>query len=194
MESGDLAPVGKAFLYVGGVIFWVWMWWGGHLAWLDPVLPAWAQRGSTDAPVAEVSAPADEQGPTVTPDGCLRERQLIEAVRLNPAGYYPPPGCPAYTPAQANALIDAWTDEFLAEVPIEMRDTLRPSVRAWFLAEGQMEKSRAENELIQTALLWRAANRPQIVYHQSPWLDSDVRRLEREIGRLSSCVRLGLIC
>jgi len=113
---------------------------------------------------------------------------------MNPLEVHLPPECPAYTAGEAYSLIEQWTGEFLADIPEEMRESLRPAVRAWFLAMGDAEKAQAENEMIQTALLWQAAQRPVVVYGGSPWIHGDVNALEAEIRRLELCIRFGGVC
>lgn len=97
--------------------------------------------------------------------------------------------------SQAQEMMDA------GDFSDSLKKFLRPSIVAYFLADTPEERARAETEIAQTFLLWRAANRPQqggqiiIQDSGSDWrTDSKMRQLGYEIDRLERCINYDLIC
>ena len=89
-----------------------------------------------------------------------------------------------------------------ADMPDLLKEALRPSMVAYFLADSPQEKEQAGSEIVQIFLLWEAANRPQSsITFTSPatsgtdWqTDLRIRELDREIDRLRLCINYGVSC
>jgi hypothetical protein len=78
------------------------------------------------------------------------------------------------------------------------KEALRPGLTAYYLAGTPGEQATALNELVQTALMLRDANRGQpgstAADARSPRIDTEIDDLERDIRRLQSCVNYQFGC
>jgi hypothetical protein len=73
-------------------------------------------------------------------------------------------------------------------VPSDLQQLLEPSTAAWILTLDPREQEAAMGEMIQTVLLFKAANRTTTIVYQSPSLaaSSNNMRLESEIRSLKT--------
>jgi hypothetical protein len=105
------------------------------------------------------------------------------------------PGLQSAVDGSLEKVVDKWLAA--QKLPAGAAEAIRPAALAWF--ESGAQNPAAENEMIQTLLLWLAANRPQVASTRStnradPLQQYEIDRLRREVNDLQRCLDFDFGC